>query len=530
MGHRAVQYVVSVLVLTLVYPAVGWGAVPKKQAACIKNMNKSGIKVAQAQGAQQLSCVRRKLKGLLVGTIDDCITADDHELVEIVSDDTEDAEDSCAAPLPSFGFTGATTTNAVAIGQERALFRTIFSTPADPAFAPGEKCQYEALKRTQVTLRTALKLFLLCKKNGLKNGTITNAATLSSCVGSDPHGILQKSAQNIERGIRGCSGALTDDFPGCYAGTTAAVAQCLGTAAKCRACLMEKKMDDVPAQCDVIDDGVLNGSCPQCGNGVVEAGEQCDDGGNSATCDADCTFAVCGDGFRNPVAGEQCDDGNTQNGDCCDSVCQFEPQGTPCNDNNICTSVPAPADPNKPDACDGAGTCDGPAAPVDSGICLVPRTRGSSLFFKENGAKDKLVFKWKTSTPATTFDDPRNVAYTLCLYQSDGSSTAKLARVRLQKTATLWRDLGVSGYKYKDKRRRPDGVKTATLKPGQSSTNNVKLVAKGRRFVAPPLPLDGSISEVVAQLRHPGTGDCYEARYHLKFKRNTEIRFKGVSD
>lgn len=45
-----------------------------------------------------------------------------------------------------------------------------------------------------------------------------------------------------------------------------------------------------------------------CGNGAVEAlVEQCDTGGNTVACDADCTVRMCGDGFVNAAAGEQCD-------------------------------------------------------------------------------------------------------------------------------------------------------------------------------------------------------------------------------
>jgi hypothetical protein len=46
-----------------------------------------------------------------------------------------------------------------------------------------------------------------------------------------------------------------------------------------------------------------------CPNGIVEAGEECDTGGQSSTCDADCTFVVCGDGTLNTAAGEVCDPG-----------------------------------------------------------------------------------------------------------------------------------------------------------------------------------------------------------------------------
>jgi cysteine-rich repeat protein len=60
-----------------------------------------------------------------------------------------------------------------------------------------------------------------------------------------------------------------------------------------------------------------------CGNGILDPGEQCDAGGQSATCDRDCTLAVCGDGLVNPAAGEQCDDGarNGSPGDPCSVTC-----------------------------------------------------------------------------------------------------------------------------------------------------------------------------------------------------------------
>jgi hypothetical protein len=53
----------------------------------------------------------------------------------------------------------------------------------------------------------------------------------------------------------------------------------------------------------------------ECGDGVVWSGvESCDDGGESAHCDIDCTLPGCGDGTWNPAAGEECD---TENPDCC---------------------------------------------------------------------------------------------------------------------------------------------------------------------------------------------------------------------
>ncbi|MDH5718167.1 MAG: DUF4215 domain-containing protein [Spirochaetia bacterium] len=67
-----------------------------------------------------------------------------------------------------------------------------------------------------------------------------------------------------------------------------------------------------------------------CGNGITETGESCDTGGDSASCDADCTFVVCNDGYINSIM-ETCEDGNTTGGDGCSSSCKTEPVLIPGN-------------------------------------------------------------------------------------------------------------------------------------------------------------------------------------------------------
>ncbi len=58
-----------------------------------------------------------------------------------------------------------------------------------------------------------------------------------------------------------------------------------------------------------------------CGDGILDPGEQCDDG-NTVSCDGceeNCTLPACGNGIVCPP--EACDDGNTKNGDGCSSTC-----------------------------------------------------------------------------------------------------------------------------------------------------------------------------------------------------------------
>ena len=63
-----------------------------------------------------------------------------------------------------------------------------------------------------------------------------------------------------------------------------------------------------------------------CGNGVVETGEQCDDGNGVSGdgCSAGCWIEGCGNGVVELAEG--CDDGNTTPGDGCSSACQVEPR------------------------------------------------------------------------------------------------------------------------------------------------------------------------------------------------------------
>lgn len=86
---------------------------------------------------------------------------------------------------------------------------------------------------------------------------------------------------------------------------------------------------------------------PECGNGRLEAGEQCDDGNLTPGdgCGADCVRdPYCGDGALG--AGEACDDGNNLSGDGCRGDCQS---------NEMCGN--GVVDLHRGEVCDGSPGC-----------------------------------------------------------------------------------------------------------------------------------------------------------------------------
>ena len=78
---------------------------------------------------------------------------------------------------------------------------------------------------------------------------------------------------------------------------------------------------DADSDTDSDSDGDIE---PYCGDGIMQDGEECDQGDLNSNsepnaCRLDCTAAACGDGVRDD--GEECDDGNTIDNDDCSNGC-----------------------------------------------------------------------------------------------------------------------------------------------------------------------------------------------------------------
>ncbi len=117
-------------------------------------------------------------------------------------------------------------------------------------------------------------------------------------------------------------------------------------------------------QCDdgnTADGDGCSNACllPVCGNGLVESGEECDDGDTDDTndCSNSCVSnggggAVCGDGTLD--VGEECDDGNTNAGDGCAADCTTESAAV-CGDGTL----------DDGEECDDGNTDDGDGCAAD---------------------------------------------------------------------------------------------------------------------------------------------------------------------
>lgn len=107
------------------------------------------------------------------------------------------------------------------------------------------------------------------------------------------------------------------------------------------------------------------GGVPYCGNGTLDPGEACDQGGETSTCDADCTSPACSDGLVNSSAGEECDGGVATAA--CDADCTI----AFCGDARLNTL--------RGEFCDTGATtvtCDGDCTPVQCGDGFVNSRAG----------------------------------------------------------------------------------------------------------------------------------------------------------
>jgi cysteine-rich repeat protein len=329
--------------------------------ACVNALNKGGQKVLLSQGKDNTSCIKddgnEKLTGM---TADMCLTADRKGKVLKAETKTADLESKKCSGTPPYGKTNAATVNTAAKGEDLSLVVDVFGPDLDAVILTdpaGKSCQGIVSKTYEKFAATYAKEYNTCKKTRMKDGSIMNEPGMEACLGQDPKGKITKASDKMLDGLdKKCVGVnLATAFPGeCVsaAGANGTFRDCVRSAAICHVCLAVNEMDAIARGCDTLDDGVLNSTCRECGNGTTEAPETCDDSGESVTCDADCTAATCGDTTVNATAGETCDDGNVSDNDPCPTTCDT----AICGDGLICNEVGCTTGPTGGnEECDNAG-------------------------------------------------------------------------------------------------------------------------------------------------------------------------------
>ncbi len=245
------------------------------EAECVKTINDRAIRVAKAQGKEDLSCVAAAAAGT-APDVNACVLADakgkvGKARVRLLAADT----DVCDFP-PPFGYAGAAAAADAGENERRAwlgdllgadLSAAVLSKLSDPG---GAACQKAVGKNADRLIAAYLASFFDCKKERIDAQTATAAGSLEDCFdvvaaqasveGTRIATALSKIAQARVSSCQGVS--LAAAFPGaCSAEVDTAFDDCLAVHAACRTCLTFDAADDLSRDCDLFDNGAADSSC-----------------------------------------------------------------------------------------------------------------------------------------------------------------------------------------------------------------------------------------------------------------------------
>lgn len=224
---------------------------------------------------------------------------------------------------------------------------------------------------------------------------------------------------------------------------------------------------------------------------------------DSVTSDSAGGSPVCGNGVLE--TGEQCDDGNTASGDCCSPSCAFEPAGSSCSDGDVCNGAEscdgagvcragtplscADGDPCTRGLCDPASGCSNPTGPATA---CVEAWGGGALLVRESAPGHERLIVRMSRGPALAQSQlgnplaPGGTGYTLCLFDDADALAARLTVDRAGQdcgTAPCWRPAGAPppegrGFRYRDRSASASGVFRLLLKGGAAGRSSVLLKAR----------------------------------------------------
>ncbi len=142
--------------------------------------------------------------------------------------------------------------------------------------------------------------------------------------------------------------------------------------------------------------------------------------------------------------------------------------------------------------------------------------------------RDKLIWKWlggaAAMTQANLAAPTSDTEYALCIYDGSPSSLAMEMAIPSNASGGSWDAIRDRGYKYRDPTASSEGALKVLLKSGPAGKPKAQVVGKGAnlRMGSDLLPLDTS-GDIVAQLRNPTTGQCWESVFPPSSVRRNKV-------
>ena len=277
----------------------------KEEQGCVNEVNKGFAKVAATQSKEVQGCLKNFAKGKLGLPAATCRNADPKtkvtkSIVKLGSGYGKKCVDAGvdAAVAALFGADMLTTAGAEGVNKEDRILSAVLGLDLDAVVVDAtvdkdaSGCQLAMVKELYKCQSTKLKTFLGCKKGGLKDGTIVDAASLQTeCLDggiADPKGKIAKQC-NDDGAVSGkvdkirataakkCADKgilLADAFAGsdcAAAGTEDDIRACLEVAVECDVCSSINAVDGTSVDCDLFDNGAADGSCGACRNANDQA-------------------------------------------------------------------------------------------------------------------------------------------------------------------------------------------------------------------------------------------------------------------
>jgi PKD repeat protein len=258
-----------------------YGAQTRPQRRCVQIVNRGIARIARAHAAAARRCLADAAAGRVErlgpgGTFDACLDADVDSRVARATQRIGAREPrACSAEPPELAL-GADRLSGVgpASVEGSALVRDLLGEPATPVpetDRAAARCQAAAVAGATDHLRLVLAETRRAVDGSLAGRLGDPAATDveltlavdASLASSDA---LPRGAQRLARELeRRCDGVadLAALVPGCGAADSVALASCIATRSRCRACRVSVAADPgLALDCDAFDDAVANASCP----------------------------------------------------------------------------------------------------------------------------------------------------------------------------------------------------------------------------------------------------------------------------